>query len=43
MRKGMRIGPDALRTIIALFVLAVLAGLVRDTPALRRYLKSGTM
>ncbi|WP_279436355.1 hypothetical protein [Actinomadura sp. 7K534] len=41
MRKGMRIGPDALRTIIALFVLAVIVGLVRDTPVLRRYLRAG--
>ncbi|MFA1545284.1 hypothetical protein [Actinomadura chokoriensis] len=43
LRKGIHIGPGVIRLMIALFALAVLAMVVREAPAIRRYIKSETM
>ncbi|WP_302931791.1 hypothetical protein [Actinomadura sp. NAK00032] len=43
MRKGIHIGPGVVRVTVALLALAVAAALVRETPAIRRYLKAESM
>ncbi|WP_433467104.1 hypothetical protein ACQPZP_08295 [Spirillospora sp. CA-142024] len=43
MRKGIRIGPGMIRLMVALFVLTVLVVLVKEMPALRRYMKAESM
>ena len=42
MKKGNRLGPGLLRLMVALFVLAVLAVVVRDRPVRRRGRKRGS-
>ena len=43
MRKGIHVGPGVLRTMIALFTLAVVIVIVKETPAMRRYVKARSM
>ncbi|MFA1541100.1 hypothetical protein [Actinomadura monticuli] len=43
MRKGIHIGPGVVRLMVALFTLAVIALVVKETPAMRRYINSKSM
>ncbi|SFP60572.1 MULTISPECIES: DUF6893 family small protein [Actinomadura] len=43
MRKGIHIGPGMLRLMAGLFAAGALVVLVKEMPALRRYLKSESM
>lgn len=43
MRKGIHIGPGTVRLVTVLFAAGELVVLVKEMPALRRYLKSESM
>ncbi|MGP4021945.1 DUF6893 family small protein [Actinomadura sp. 3N407] len=43
MRKGIHIGPGAVRTVITLFAVALVVVLVKEMPAMRRYMRAETM
>lgn len=43
MRKGIHIGPGAVRTMVALLTVAVVVVLVKEMPAMRRYMRAETM
>ncbi|WP_279433596.1 hypothetical protein [Actinomadura sp. KC345] len=43
MRKGIHVGPGVLRTMIALFTLAMIVVVVKEMPAMRRYMKARSM
>ncbi|MEU8797345.1 hypothetical protein [Spirillospora sp. NPDC048819] len=43
MRKGIHIGPGVARTMVALLTVGVIVVLVKEMPAMRRYLRAETM
>ncbi|WP_255218802.1 hypothetical protein [Actinomadura formosensis] len=43
MKKGIRIGPGMIRLMAAMCVIGLIIVLVKETPAMRRYLKSESM
>jgi hypothetical protein len=43
MRKGIHIGPGMVRLTVALLALALAVVVVKEIPAMRRYIKSESM
>lgn len=43
MKKGIRIGPGMIRLMAAMCAVGVITVLVKEMPAMRRYLKSESM